>query len=444
MIGLDVLLGTDLAGRLHYDPTSTRFAFRYYDAWLSRHGAYPLGPTLPLTPSKDETPDNHSRDVRVFFENLLPEGQSLDDAAAASKLSKSNTIGLLKALGGEMAGAIRLQDPGASPSPSTRRLISPEELSDRVRTRKEIPFSVWDSKVRLSIAGYQDKLAVLEDNGQWYLAEGPELASTHIVKPEPLSPILAGLTSNEFFCMRLARAVGLPVADVRFVQAPDPLLVITRFDRSLKADRVERKHVIDGCQALGFPVAHKYERLYGDGRDVKDIREGPSLPRLFAFARSAAVPAAAQIGLLRWVVFQVLIGNMDAHAKNLSFFFNSAGAELAPAYDLVSGLVFSESHIEQSYAMAVGDAFTPGDLTAFEWAELCIQSGIHPRLLTQEIRQLAKKTHNAIAVIAPQVTSEGADSGVTMRIAQTVELECDRQIEMAKGIVEAYQHQEKR
>ena len=79
-----------------------------------------------------------------------------------------------------------------------------EEFSARIRARPDHPFSVWDGKVRLSIAGYQDKIAVYEEAGQWFLVEGTLLASTHILKPEPVARALAGLTGNEYFCMRLA------------------------------------------------------------------------------------------------------------------------------------------------------------------------------------------------------------------------------------------------
>ncbi|WP_246296636.1 hypothetical protein [Allochromatium humboldtianum] len=80
-------------------------------------------------------------------------------------------------------------------------MLTPDELAHRLRQRPHVPFTVWDGKVRLSIAGFQDKLAVLVEGEDWYLVEGPDLASTHILKPDPVDPRLAGLTSNEFFCI---------------------------------------------------------------------------------------------------------------------------------------------------------------------------------------------------------------------------------------------------
>ena len=194
-----------------------------------------------------------------------------------------------------------------------------------------MPFTVWDGRVRLSIAGHQDKLAVFEDEGEWFLVEGPALVSTHLLKPEPVDRRLAGLTTNARFCMQLAQACGLRTAPTRLVHVPQPVLVVERFDRRCEGDRIVRLHCIDGCQALGLPVNLKYERALGDERDVRDIRDGASLPAFFSLlAKHAVVPAAERLQLLRWVIFQVLIGNVDAHAKNRSFFLEPGGVRLAP------------------------------------------------------------------------------------------------------------------
>ncbi|NVZ08242.1 HipA N-terminal domain-containing protein [Allochromatium humboldtianum] len=133
---------------------------------------------------------------------MLPEGQALEEAARANRVSKGNLVGLLIALGRETAGALRLVLPDSpGRDQAHKRLLTPDELAHRLRQRPHVPFTVWDGKVRLSIAGFQDKLAVLVEGEDWYLVEGPDLASTHILKPDPVDPRLAGLTSNEFFCI---------------------------------------------------------------------------------------------------------------------------------------------------------------------------------------------------------------------------------------------------
>lgn len=182
---LDVLLNGELAGTLSYTAETHRHAFLYCPAWLSRKDRYALGPTLPLElaevahGAEAAVQEQHSAAVRQFFENLLPEGQALDDAASTHRLSKGNLMGLLAALGGETAGALQLRRPGTGVAPvaEIRRALAHTELSERIRARPFHPFSVWDGRVRLSIAGYQDKIAVFEEEGQWSLVEGSHLAS---------------------------------------------------------------------------------------------------------------------------------------------------------------------------------------------------------------------------------------------------------------------------
>lgn len=433
---LEVWLDRDLAGELSYDPGSNRFAFAYAPAWLSRPDAYPLGPTLPLSPVP-ATPDEHGARVRQFFENLLPEGQALDDAANAYRVSKASLTGLLIALGRETAGAVRLVMSGApGQDKERRRLLTREELSERIRARPQMPFTVWDGKVRLSIAGFQDKLAILDESGAWFLVEGPDLASTHILKPDPVNPSLAGLTSNEFFCMKLAAACGLETASVELHHVPEPVLCITRFDRYREGAAVRRRHVIDGCQLLGLQSGFKYERPYGDSPDVRDIRDGASLARFFAATNASPQPAKARLQLLRWLVFQVLLGNTDAHAKNLSFYMTVAGPAQAPAYDLLCGAIYKAGNVSQTYAMAIGDAFSTQELSAYEWAQLCVATHTNPTLVRREIERGVKAIRTQLPRVADAVLRGGAMSEVVSRITEVVEAECARQFTLAPLIKE--------
>lgn len=428
---LEVWLDQEFAGELSYDPDSNRFTFVYAPAWLQRPDAYPLGPTLPLS-AVPATPDEHSAKVRQFFENLLPEGQALDDAANAYRVSKANLTGLLIALGRETAGAVRLVISGVQTRDSERkRLLTPEELAERIRARPQLPFTVWDGKVRLSIAGFQDKLAVLEDAGVWYLVEGPDLASTHILKPDPINPSLAGLTYNEFFCMKLAAACGLETASVALHHVPEPVLCVTRFDRYRQGAAVRRIHVIDGCQLLGLASGFKYERPYGDNPDVREIRDGASLARLFAASEASPQPAKARLQLLRWLVFQVLLGNTDAHAKNLSFYMTAAGPAQAPAYDLVCSALYKADKVSQTYAMAIGDAFSTEELSAYEWAQFCLTTNINPTLVRREIERGVKAIRAQLPRVREEVVREGAAGDVVSRIAEVVETECARQFALA-------------
>ncbi len=376
-------------GTLIYDGATGRFAFEYVPEWVASGTAFPLSPALPLQRPQEVRDEHHSVSVRRFFENLLPEGKALDDAVAAHRLSKANLYGLLRVLGRESTGAISLLPEGTRPEQLTdaRREVTREELAERIRNRNHEPFNVWDGRVRMSIAGYQDKLAVYLEGDRLYLVEG-WLASTHILKPEPLSPNLPHLVANEHFCLRLASALRLPATGVDIVRVPEPVLAVKRFDRRWRDDSVDRLHIVDACQALDLPVSYKYERNFGSVRDVAEIRDGVSVERLFSAAEYAIAAAPMRLGLLRWILVQYLIGNSDAHGKNLSFFVEPGGLRLAPSYDLVSVCIYPE--VDHELAMAIGDEFDISKVRAYDWAELASVCGLDRRLVMREMNRMVK------------------------------------------------------
>lgn len=437
---LNVWIDRDLVGVLRHDASTNQFTFAYAPEWVVSDKSFSLAPTLPLEPVLGLSVERHSQLVRSFFENLLPEGQALDDVAGAYAISKANIIGLIAILGQETAGALRILR--GSPSPTgeeTMRLVTPDEIAARIRERPQLPFTIWDRKVRLSIAGYQDKIAVLkspdDETNNWFLVEGGQKASTHILKPEPVNPRLAGMVSNEFFCMRLAKAVGLSVAEVQLHRLPEPLLSVKRFDRQVLPDGVRRLPVIDGCQALGLSTHAKYERPYGSGNDVKDIRTGAALPAFFSLLNLAARPVIERLNLLRWVIFQVLIGNTDAHAKNLTFFNGVSSLSLAPAYDLVCGLVYAELPVEDTFAMAIGDAFTLGELSTYEWVNLSQTCELPPALVQKEVVRMSQRVLAELEKTRRIAVEEGAEPRVVDQTISIAKQEANRQIAMAAGIV---------
>ena len=433
---LDVYAQGIHAGTVEHDREHRLWTFDYSPSWLQREDRYPLSPALTFTGRSSLSPEQHSSIVRTFFENLLPEGQALDDAARASKLSKAETFGLLAALGHETAGALEVADGtlAGNRDKKTLRALPLGELSERIRARPGQPFTVWDGRVRLSIAGYQDKLAVYEDDKRdWLLVDGSSIASTHIVKPEPIRTALAGMTSNERLCMHLASLIGLSTPATQLVHVPEPLLVIQRFDRRRTTDGVDRLHCIDGCQLLDLPVGMKYERQYGHGNDVKHIRDGANLPALFRMlAEHSPSPAADRLALLRWTIFQVLIGNTDAHAKNLSFFVRAAGIELAPAYDLVCGLEYADKNIEDQLAMAIGDEFSPRSLGAFDWAQFAHNCKLSPRLVARQLRDICSRAHEALPIAAARVIEEGGARDTVNAVTEIVKA----QISMVKSLAD--------
>lgn len=402
-------------GQLAFDAQDQHYSFTYTDEWRSSPDSFYLAPAIPLSGGLA-----HSASVQRFLENLLPEGRALDIASLTSQISKNNLFGLVQLLGKEPVGAFSFLAlnaaeadvatvTNAAQAQPIRRVIPDEELNQRIRERNAYPFPVWDGKIRLSLAGYQDKLQVLIEGEQISLADGA-LSSTHLLKPDSQNPLTPHMVANEHFCMTLAAQLnrslrlGLPVANVRLRRIPEPILLIERFDRvaqwhpevAHRVQSVRRLHVIDSCQALDLPSTFKYERNFGSGKDVRHIREGVSFERIFSLLEKMVTPAAARAYFVRWAILQLLIGNSDAHGKNISFHVHPAGLSPAPMYDLVAVNAY-DGQVDHTMAMAYGDVFEPEDITPYALADFAYRTGTPLRQLAREITRMA----GAIRQIAP-------------------------------------------
>lgn len=376
---LTLFLNRELLGTLTLSADAEAYQLAYAPSWLAGPG-FAISPHLPPGAC-------HSEAVKRFLANLLPEGRWLDELSVDQQISKSNIFGLIAVLGNETSGALTFQAGSDSPQaiPTTFRPVTPEELRDRIARRQQVSIARWDGKPRLSVAGVQDKLPILiTESGELGFGEG-ELASTHILKfgqrPE------MHMVVNEYCCMELARRVKLPVAKVAMQRFGEPVLVVARYDRRLNAKRVERLHLIDGCQMLNLPPTYKYERPFGKAGEGANIRTGASLAQLFAACHQCRIPAAAVRDLLHWTLFQLLIGNSDAHGKNISFFVGPKGIDVAPAYDLLNIEMYGDEY-DRDLAMAVGDTFLSGDIFAYQLAEMCEECHLPQRQVALTLKAL--------------------------------------------------------
>lgn len=402
------------------------FVFDYSDTWLADDKNPSLFPGIRLA-HRITGPV-----VRAFFENILPEGQALEALTIVHQISRSNLIGLLGIVGAETAGALTLFPGTVNPMPvaHAKRQITREMLSAKINERATVPFSVWNGKVRQSIAGFQDKVAVYIESGNMYQVEGERLASTHILKPEPVNPLLTGMTSNEFFCMRLAMNIGVTAAMVDLIHVPEPVLVITRFDRRAHATGVDRLHIIDGCQAMGLPQSMKYERPFGIA--VTEIRDGASLPKLFSQMEGefSAAPIMDKQQMMRLCAFNVLIGNVDAHAKNFSFLMDRGRYVMAPAYDLVCGEILSDiQSIDRTLAMAIGDEFNGRNVSAYDWAVHCVRCDIPDAAIRLTLTRLLSQMEKVLAKTRSEALAAGANKDVVDKIVDYVMQQCIKQRE---------------
>lgn len=449
MIQLDIWAGADRIGTLSHDGASNLFDFSYDPAWAMLDRSFPLSPQIPLVPDAFAAgapafgglpEQKRSAIARAFFQNLLPEGHALEVAAQTSGVARGNLAGLLATLGAETAGALRLTvrqgNPGPHPAPHAvdamaarpLRELPLGELSARIRARHDQPFAVWDGKVRLSIAGLQDKIAVYEaDDGRLYLADGAEFASTVILKPAPTDGRFLDLPAIEHTCMQLAAAAGIPTARTRLLHVPEPVLMVERFDRKrLEGGRIERVHIIDACQALGLAPELKYERAYGDQEAVKHLRDGATLAGLFGLADMSAAPLLTRNQLLERVLFNLLIGNSDAHGKNWSFFLGRRAGrlKLAPAYDLVDVDQVAHAHMSTTFAMGIGDAFAPQELTPFEWASMAAQCKLAPRQVRKRLEALSLALPVKLQEILPRLKRDGVPAELLARMLHRLEDRC--------------------
>ena len=366
---LDVYLNEDLAGRL--EESGGRFSFTYQQAWLDSERFIPLSVTMGprLEPFADGI-------ARPFFDNLLPEGAVRTAIAKLKQVSEKNTFGLLEEIGGDCAGAVSLWHHGEKPRKDEGYAeLTEARLAKVLAGMAKRPLLAIENALRLSLAGAQNKLPVYYDEKQLALPKG-SAPSSHILKPGARG--FQYMPANEFFCMHLAGALGLPVPESILLRRPEALYLIARYDRLRKPEgQLTRIHQIDFCQALNLSSQKKYEH-----------EGGPSLAACFeVITRFSSRPARDRDSLISWVIFNYLVGNADAHAKNLSLLITRDGVTLAPFYDLISTALYDE--LARKFALKIGDEDRPEWIQKRHWARLAAISGANPRIVWQRIAEFA-------------------------------------------------------
>jgi serine/threonine-protein kinase HipA len=372
---LVVYLAGEAVGDLEQDDSGL-FEFRYRQGWLERDGASALSRSLPL-----QSASFRGKHARAFFAGILPEEEPRRRIASILGVSERNDFALLERIGGECAGAVSLLPEGVKPPATgeTRvRELGDGELLKIVTELPDRPLLAGEDGLRLSLAGVQDKLPVVVHGGRVALPLG-DTPSTHIIKPEPLR--FPGLAANEFFCMTLAQAVGLKVAAVeRLAVGGKPCLLVQRYDRTVAVDgAVTRIHQEDFCQALGFPPEHKYQQ-----------EGGPLLRDCVGLLREWSTAPVLDIrDFIDGQIFNVLIGNADAHGKNYSMLYPSGQRRLAPLYDLVCTLAWPE--LSKTPAMKIGGGANLDVFTAAPWQKMAQEARLGWPMIRERILALSRQ-----------------------------------------------------
>ncbi len=338
--------------------------------------------------------------VKHFFINYLPEEPYADRVAARIKPYPRTYEDWLTALGQELTGAFALTPDGKFLSEAIYEDLPLERLAEGLhasRTRADaIAFTLTtqqqgqeqqQSLPRLSLAGAQDKFALWFDakqrnvDHQYKIATG-RAATTHIFKPDSTDARFAFLPANEFACAQLARAVGLNVANTQIATLGGVrTLIVERFDRTRRGQNVQRLHQIDLCQLMNLPREKKYGS-HGAGIDTEDF---------FKACDQLNVPVLARRAHLQAWLFNFIIGNQDAHAKNYSFLYRG-GWQAAPLYDLICVTPYLP---EQTLSMGLLGEYRAGWLVAEHWRELAHLSGVTLAYLLSEMQSLAERVKSA-------------------------------------------------
>ena len=372
--GLLVRIDESVVGRLWLDDRK-RFCFQYDEGWLSA-SRIPLSLSLPLRTEPYLDDESHP-----FFANLLPEEKIRAVIARNLGISLNNDYGLLEKIGGDCAGAVSLypEEGELHREPATYRKLSLDELNALVVELPKRPLLAGEKGVRRSLAGAQKKLPVYYDERHFHLGFGAA-PSNYIIKP-PIEE-LDGTVENEAFCMALAQAVGLVVPPSFIHQHGDTrVFVVKRYDRVATAEGVRRLHQEDFCQALRIPPEFKYE-----------AEGGPTLAACFALARHNSRTSGKDVlSLLNWVIFNYLIGNSDAHGKNISLLLLPEGPVLAPFYDLISTRIYAHYGLASGLAMKIGGENDPGAIRKKHWELFAEEVCIKPRLVLTRITEVAKR-----------------------------------------------------
>lgn len=351
-IPLNVYINGRLVGRLQRE-TSGAIDFQYHESWLGWEHTFPVSSSLPLRE------DRYIGDpVIAVFDNLLPDREDVRRRIAArSGANGIDPYSLLAAIGRDCVGALQFLPEGVDPGATgdiNASPISDEEIASYLANLQTAPLGIGEDKdFRISIAGVQDKTALLNWQGMWHLPRGTT-ATSHILKPQIGQHDNYDLThsvENEHMCLEILGALGLPIAKTEIVDfAGTRALVIERFDRHWTQDgRLLRVPQEDCAQALSVPPTRKYQ---SDG--------GPGMADIIEFLKGSDDPVRDQLLFVKAQICFWLLAAIDGHAKNFSVFLHPGGGfELTPIYDVMSAQhLYDRNQIQRKHmklAMSVGD-----------------------------------------------------------------------------------------
>lgn len=392
-------------------------SFFYTDHYVACPNSVPLSISLPL----QLLPFDHASTMS-FFSGLLPDENIRQRLAKYLHVSDKNIFDLLKAIGGECAGAVSLHLEENVPYTIKKdyqyKILNEDDSLRILESIESIPFLAGEEDIRISAAGAQNKLMIsfINKNIALPLKGTP---STHIIKP-----MIKGFKEtvhNEFFIMNLAKLVGLPVPDAQIIWIKDvPFYVVERYDRTLDSfDNISRLQQEDFCQALKIVPEIKYEN-----------EGGPTLSKCFSLLddriKLGRMAGMNKIVLLKGIIFNFLVGNGDAHGKNFSILYKKEHEQLAPFYDLLSTVIYTD-YKKSKMAMKIDEKYKFEDIFMRHFESL--GDAIHMRkdFVRKQVMITAQSTLEKSSDLINQLNKNTkTKSEIYIKIYSIIEKHCNR------------------
>ena len=393
---LKVYLGRNKIGILKRK-TDGSTEFRYDNEWIKN--GYAISISLPLA---DRVFIGEK--AYFYFDNLLPDNKRILEAVAQKFEAPSiNAFDILSVIGRECVGALSFFDENEEPvflEKMNVRLIGEAEIAKRLRgLAGDNPLGMdEEGDFRISIAGAQEKMALLYRKGKWWEPRGATPTS-HILK-KSMGTLFGGSSEtpidfttsvdNEWICLKLAEQFQIDVAKAEIVQFEDQrVLSVERFDRQWKDNLLIRIPQEDFCQATGTSPVLKYEK-----------KGGPSIERMMSILASSANANTDKKMFFKTLLFNDLIYNTDSHAKNFSLFDLRVGYTLTPMYDLLSAHFFKSTHQTRyenlKSSLQVNEKEKFSEITLADWQAEAIKGGLSKEIF----EEIANEIHLSVKNLA--------------------------------------------
>lgn len=400
---LRVFQNDRLVGQLLKEPGGA-IEFRYDRDWLDRSTAFPVSLSLPLR----EEPWRGEPVVAVF-ENLLPDSTALRRRVAEKVgAAGDDAYSLLAAIGRDCVGALQfVADDAVRPAaaaPLSGEALDDEGIEKLLKSLAQAPLGLSrDDAFRISVAGAQEKTALLRLDDQWIKPRGTT-PTTHLFKTQigqlPNGIDLSNSVENEFYCLRLLHHLGLRVNNAQIMTfGRTRALVIERFDRIWSNGRLIRLPQEDCCQALSVPPSRKYQ---SDG--------GPGMLAIAALLKGADSPADDHRTLFQAQLAFWLIGATDGHAKNFSIFLHPGGGyALTPLYDVLTAQPSLDAgqvqRKQMKLAMSIGTNrhYRLDEIQLRHFFQTGDAAGLSRKLIRNAVEAVADRLDNALRSIEAEL-----------------------------------------